>query len=192
MDKPPYAARPGNRNPVERELLGRGVLYRVIYDPGGLSGFHDLRADLEDSASRGEQSRVMPGVPTKLVLADDRIALIPLQAAPSVIESIVVVHPSALLQALGALFESLWARALPLTLRPDGPLAEEGPTTDEKRLVTLLISGVPDVVIARQLGISYRTFQRRLHGLMGRLGAETRFQAGVRATMLGWIARGGG
>ena len=189
IDKPPYATPSGNRNPVERELLGRGLRYRVIYDPGGLTDYHDLRADLERSTALGEQSRVLPGAPTKLIRADDRIGLIPLQAAPSTIESIVVVHQSALLEALGALFESLWARALPLPLNIDEPVSEDGPTADEMRLLALLITGVPDVVIARQLGLSYRTFQRRLHELMDRLGAETRFQAGIRAVILGWIPR---
>jgi hypothetical protein len=187
IDKPPYATPSGNRNPVEGELLGRGIRYRVIYDPGGLEDYHDLRADLEKSTALGEQARVLPGAPTKLILADDRVGLIPLQAAPSTIESIVVVHPSALLQALGALFDSLWARALPLPLRLDEVVSDDGPTTDEMRLLALLTTGVPDVVIARQLGLSYRTFQRRLHELMGRLGAETRFQAGIRAVKLGWI-----
>src|SRR5262249_35503602 len=189
IDKPPYATPSGNRNPVEGDLLGRGVQYRVIYDPGGLEDYHDLRADLEKSTALGEQARVLPGAPTKLILADDRVGLIPLQAAPSTIESIVVVHPSALLEALGALFESLWARALPLPLRWDEVVSDDGPTTDEMRLLALLVTGVPDVVIARQLGLSYRTFQRRLRELMGRLGAETRFQAGIRAVQLGWVPR---
>jgi hypothetical protein len=196
IDKPPYAAPSGNRNPVEQEMLGRGVRYRVIYDPGGLSGYHDLAADLERSVALGEQARVLPDAPTKLILADDRIGLIPLQAAPATIESIVVVHPSALLQALGALFESLWARALPLPLSVDEPTPEELISTDrlsrdETRLLTLLTTGVPDVVIARQLGLSYRTYQRRLRELMRRLDASTRFQAGVRAVLLGWVPRDG-
>jgi DNA-binding transcriptional ArsR family regulator/DNA-binding CsgD family transcriptional regulator len=194
IDKPPYAAAPGNYNPVEVELLGRGIRYRVIYDPGGLADFHDLHADLERSASLGEEARVLPRAPTKLILADDRIGLIPLQAAPATIESIVVVHPSALLRALGALFESLWTHALPLSLHeqaaePD--LAGYGPTQEERRLLALLTTGVPDVVIARQLGLSYRTYQRRLQELMRRLDAETRFQAGMRAVLLGWIPGGG-
>jgi hypothetical protein len=190
IDKPPYATPSGNLNPVEREMLGRGLRYRVIYDPGGLSGYHDLRADLEKSTELGEEARVLPDAPTKLILADDRIGLIPLQAAPSTIESIVVVHPSALLQALGALFESLWSRALPLPLSGEEVVAEDRPSREEARLLALLTTGLPDVVIARQLGLSYRTYQRRLHELMSRLGAETRFQAGVRAVLLGWIPRG--
>lgn len=192
IDKPPYATPSGNRNPIEQEMLGRGIRYRVIYDPGGLSGYHDLRADLEKSMALGEQARVLPEAPTKLILADESIGLIPLQAAPSTIESIVVVHPSALLRALGALFESLWARALPLPLRPDELVHGDQPSQDEMRLLALLTTGVPDVVIARQLGLSYRTYQRRLRELMTRLGAETRFQAGVRAVLLGWIPRDDG
>src|SRR5256886_483354 len=183
IDKPPYATPSGNRNPVEREMLARGVRYRVIYDPGGLSDYHDLRADLENSTALGEEARVVPDAPTKLILADDRIGLIPLQAAPSRIESIVVVHPSALLQALGALFESLWARALPLPLSADDEvLAADRPSQDQMRLLALLTTGLPDVVIARQLGLSYRTYQRRPDDLMTRLRAGTRLLAGVRAT----------
>ena len=188
IDKPPYATPSGNRNPVEREMLGRGVRYRVIYDPGGLSGYHDIGTDLENSTALGEQARVLPDAPTKLLLADDRIGLIPLQAAPSSIESIVVVHPSALLEALGALFESLWARALPLPLSHEEDTGTaDRPSRDEVRLLALLTTGLPDVVSARQLGLSYRTYQRRLHELMRRLGAATRFQAGIRAVRLGWI-----
>src|SRR5436305_2106552 len=187
IDKPPYATPSGNRNPVEREMLARGVRYRVIYDPGGLSDYHDLRADLEKSTALGEEARVVPDAPTKLILADDRIGLIPLQAAPSTIESIVVVHPSALLEALGALFESLWARALPLPLPGEELATEDRPSREEARLLALLTTGLPDVVIARQLGLSYRTYQRRLRELLSRLGAETRFQAGIRAALLGWV-----
>ncbi|BFU45205.1 TrmB family transcriptional regulator [Krasilnikovia sp. MM14-A1004] len=185
IDKPPYAVPSGNRNPVELAMLARGVRYRVIYDPRGLVEFHDLRTDLEQSSARGEVARVLAGTPTKLILADDRVGLIPLQAAPSSIESIVVVHPSALLEALGALFESLWDRALPLGAAPE--ITATGPTPDERRLLTLLTTGLPDEAIARQLGLSYRTFQRRLRRLLVRLDAETRFQAGVRAAHLGWI-----
>jgi DNA-binding CsgD family transcriptional regulator len=188
IDKPPYAVPSGNHNPIEVELLARGIRYRAIYDPGGLEDFHDLRADLERSAMLGEEARVLPDAPTKLILADDHVGLIPLQLEPRSIESIVVVHRTALLGALGALFESLWERALPLALRWAEPPASDGPTRDEARLLTLLTTGLPDVVIARQLGLSYRTFQRRLRDLMARLGAETRFQAGMRAALLGWVA----
>ncbi|MFF4189615.1 IS5 family transposase [Nonomuraea sp. NPDC001831] len=52
---------------------------------------------------------------------------------------------------------------------------------DDKRLIALLLTGLTDEAIARQLGIGYRTAQRRIDELMARLGAHTRFQAGVQA-----------
>jgi DNA-binding CsgD family transcriptional regulator len=105
--------------------------------------------------------------------------------------SSVVVHPSGLLDALCEFFEVLWARALPLSAylagRPNG--AGDAPSSDEARLLALLTTGLTDQVMARQLGVSYRTFQRRLSGLMERLGAGTRFQLGMRAASLGWVSQ---
>jgi hypothetical protein len=46
-----------------------------------------------------------------------------------------------------------------------------------------LLSGFTDEAIARQLGTSHRTVQRRVAALMADLGAQTRFQVGVRAAV---------
>ncbi|KAA2254658.1 transcriptional regulator TrmB [Solihabitans fulvus] len=186
IDKPPYAAGPLANHPVELEMLRRGISYRVIYDPSGLERFHDLPTELEISLAHGEQARVLPDAPIKLCVADDRLGLIPLQAAPPAIESIIVVHRSALLDALCALFDTLWDQAMPLPLNSvaDSPA---GPTLEERRLLALLTTGMPDESIAKQMGLSHRTFQRRLHALLARVGAKTRFQAGLRAAHLGWV-----
>jgi len=50
-----------------------------------------------------------------------------------------------------------------------------------------MAAGAPDASIARQAGVSQRTVERRLRSLMDRLGAETRFQAGVLAVHRGWL-----
>jgi DNA-binding NarL/FixJ family response regulator len=42
-------------------------------------------------------------------------------------------------------------------------------------------------VIARQLRLSRRTVTRRIAALLDRLGATTRFQAGVQAATRGWL-----
>jgi DNA-binding CsgD family transcriptional regulator len=186
IDRPPYASDPARNHPVEVEMLDRGIAYRVIYDSTGMDQFHDLLGELEISIAHGEQARVLPAAPLKLCLADDRIGMIPLQAAPPDIESAVVVHKSALLDALCTLFDALWERALPLAL-VDDPSVADGPTTEERRLLALLTTGIPDETIAKQLGLSQRTLQRRIRALMTRLGAETRFQAGLRAAQVGWI-----
>ena len=188
IDRPPYASEPARNHPVEVEMLQRGIIYRVIYDATGMDQFHDLLGELEISIKHGEQARILPAAPLKLCLADDRIGMIPLQAAPPDIESAVVVHRSALLEALCTLFDALWERALPLpsALGAD-PALSDGPTSGERRLLALLTTGIPDETIAKQLGLSSRTLQRRIRALMTRLGAETRFQAGLRAAQIGWI-----
>ena len=57
----------------------------------------------------------------------------------------------------------------------------------EHRVLTLLVTVMSDVAIARQLGVSQRTVERRISALMERLGASSRFQAGLLARDRGWI-----
>jgi DNA-binding NarL/FixJ family response regulator len=103
---------------------------------------------------------------------------------------LVIVRPSGLLDALIALFENLWRMALPLQFSSDeevGLPSLDEPGHDELRLLSLLATGLPDSTIAARLGISHRTYQRRLRSLLDRLGAQTCFQAGIQATRRGWI-----
>jgi hypothetical protein len=197
IDRPPYANTGPDRTdpktgmmPLQEETMRRGVGYRVIYDTAGLEGtggvgpFHSFDTDLAACAELGEDARVMSGTPTKMMLADDRIGVIPLRTTAYEVASGVVVHPSGLLEALGSLFEVLWAHAQPLA----GPAG--GPDRDDAQLLALLTTGLTDPVMARQLGISHRTFQRRLRTLMEGVGATTRFQLGARTAALGWLGDG--
>lgn len=197
IDRPPYANSDPDRldpktgmMPVQAQMMRRGIGYRVIYDTEGLATSRRFDTDIRASAELGEDARVMADTPTKMLIADDRIALIPLRAAPNELVSSVVVHPSGLLEVLCDFFEVLWGRALPISEYLSGrrPGAPDGPSPAEARLLALLTTGMTDQVMARQLGVSYRTFQRRLHGLMERLGATTRFQLGMRAASLGWVS----
>ncbi|MEJ2874368.1 MULTISPECIES: helix-turn-helix domain-containing protein [unclassified Saccharothrix] len=181
VDKPPYAEPPSVLHPVERELLDRGVRFRGVYDRSALE-LHGLEEDLEPGLALGEQARVVAVAPLKMILADDHTGLIPLDAAEPDLRTALVVRPCTLLDALGALFEVLWQQALPLRLHDHTALS-----TQDARLLGLLTTGMPDRAIAKQLGLSYRTFQRRLHDLMDALGAQTRFQAGLRAAARGWV-----
>lgn len=140
--------------------------------------------ELNRDIAHGDSARVLAGTPIKLGLFDDRYGLVPLEIEPAALESIVIIHRSALLSGLSVLFETLWEHALPLHVEVD-KLA--GPTEEEAALLQFLVAGLPDESAARQLGISYSTLQRRLRRLMIRLGATTRFQAGLRAANLGWL-----
>lgn len=192
IDKPPYAASDPELNiSNERELLRRGVVWRVIYDAAGLESFHRLDGDVRTTMTAGEHARVLSDAPIKLLIADDRLGMLPLQIAPQTINSVVVVHRSALLEALSALFEQLWCQALPLGSFGEAPVPTTEPTETERQLLSLLTAGLTDERIAEHMGVSLRTMQRRLRELLERLGATTRFQAGIRATMQGWIRASG-
>ncbi|AWW43541.1 helix-turn-helix transcriptional regulator [Streptomyces cadmiisoli] len=192
FDCPPYAAAAGHSEPngTELELLGRGVKYRVIYDSSVL----DLPGWLEDVTAgirRGEQARIAPGLPTKLAISDDRIAMLPLlRPGDDAVTASYVIHPSPLLDALVALFESVWERSV--QIRPFTPPADEDflpdqLSQDEEKLLTLLASGATDRSAGRALGWSERTVQRHITRLMRRFGAQTRFQLAMEATRRGWI-----
>jgi DNA-binding NarL/FixJ family response regulator len=97
-----------------------------------------------------------------------------------------VIHPSSLLDALSTLFEAEWERGVPLSV--NGPLdGANGPDEETRNLLMLLASGLTDHGIARSLGWSIRTTQRRIHAQMEDLGATTRFQMGMSAKARGWL-----
>jgi DNA-binding CsgD family transcriptional regulator/predicted DNA-binding transcriptional regulator len=185
VDKPPYAQPPTVLHPAERELLGKGVRFRGVYDRSALE-LRDLAGDLEAGLALGEEARVVADAPLKMILVDRDFGLVPLRSDLPEIRTALVIRRCALLDALEALFGLLWREGLPLSL----PAAEQPGVLsfDDARLLALLTTGLPDRSIAKQLGMSYRTFQRRLRNLMTQLGAGTRFQAGLQAAARGWVA----
>jgi DNA-binding NarL/FixJ family response regulator len=190
-DAPPYAtALPAESHPVndiEIELLASGVPYRVIYDPRGLDRPGRL-ADLQAGIAAGEQARVGE-VPVKLLITDQSRALLPLHSRPTDFVSALRIEESTLVDALHELFEMYWERAISLQVgngqtRPADPA---GPTPAGRSVLPLLVAGLSDVAIARQLKWNERTVRRHVRGLLAELGAETRFQAGYQAVARGWL-----
>lgn len=188
FDRPPYVRSAGvETNPVQAERIAAGVEYRTVYDRGILEDaaiFARVQAEL----AAGERGRVLADVPLKLAIADRTMALLPLlDADESGDQAALVIRPSVLLDSLAALFEALWTRAVPLRLG-----ARSVPEVDPELLevVELLATGMTDERIARHLGTSERTVRRRVALALQALGADTRFQAGLRAHQLGWLPEG--
>lgn len=191
-DIPPYAsvhsqdeAHPVNT--LELDLLASGIRYRVLYDPSGLDRPGRL-ADLEAGIQAGEQARVAD-VPVKLLMSDQPLAYLQLHRRPTDFASALRLEESTLLEAMRELFEMYWARAIPLRVRDGHPQLDgsTGPTPAERRLLPLLVGGLSDVAIARQLGWTERTVRRHVQALMIKLNAGTRFQAGFQAVQAGWL-----
>lgn len=180
LDKPPYAvAEPERQGELQLDQLRNGISYRTVYDADALADAEQLAAARE-LARGGERSRMLRGVPLKMVITDGRAAL--LRSG----EEIVELGPSALLDGLVVLFELLWRRATPLwesTNSRNG--TEHSLTADDEQLLALAAAGLTDQAIARRLGVAQRTVERRMQRIMRTLDATTRFQAGLRAAQRG-------
>jgi DNA-binding CsgD family transcriptional regulator len=189
--KPPVVAVSAQDNDAEYDVLAEGVRYRVIYDRELLM----LPGDpymVSEAASKGEEARIAVDLPLKLAIADDDLALVPVaDTAPGGEPCAVLVHQSGLLDALVALFETLWVSSTPILVGANGHIDEdspaEEPTAGDMRLLSLLLAGLTDQSIALQLGLSTRTVQRRLHDLIKLTGVRTRVQLIWQATKRGWI-----
>lgn len=87
---------------------------RVVYSRESLEHPGRLEHSIEPCIEAGEQARVLPSVPVKLVLIDDAYALVALSIKETdVYNTMLVVQPCGLLSALVALFEQAWQNALP-------------------------------------------------------------------------------
>ncbi|MFF9909279.1 LuxR family transcriptional regulator [Streptomyces sp. NPDC013457] len=184
LESPPYFPHSGATEDA-LATLARGVTQRVVYARESLEYPGRLREAIEPCVEAGEQARVLPSVPVKLLIIDDAYALVSLSIREAdVVNTLLVVQPSGLLSALVALFEQSWTNALPLHGRTTRP---SGLPPGDRRLLWLLAGGATDDVIARELGVSRRTLFRRLEVLMARLGAANRFQLALQAQRSGWL-----
>ncbi|MGE6730321.1 response regulator transcription factor [Streptomyces sp. NPDC059900] len=60
-------------------------------------------------------------------------------------------------------------------------------SSTERALLRLAAEGCTDAAAASRLHVSHRTARRMMAALMERLGARSRFEAGVKAARLGWL-----
>ncbi|MEU3463829.1 helix-turn-helix domain-containing protein [Streptomyces sp. NPDC006733] len=181
IDCPPYFSSP-TFNPIEFELLRRGISCRVIYDSVSLEGRMPF---VQDCIDAGEQARSLPAVRMKMLIADRRAAMIPLNFEATESMAALFVHPSPLLTALVTCFDLLWERATPLAVDKKGAAGQLAPADQE--LLSMLAAGMKDATITRALGITQRTMTRRVAHLLEALDAKTRFQAGLQAAKRGWL-----
>ncbi|WP_106814254.1 helix-turn-helix domain-containing protein [Microbacterium timonense] len=173
----------GEDNIEEDRALARGVRYRVIVESAVLERPGFLAAARE-MAQLGEEVRVLPTLPTRMFVADDQMALVPMhaQGADQGFGALLI-HPSGLLDLVISIFEQYWTAATEFLPIAATPTAEEV----DRDLLRLLLLGVTDAAAAAQLGISLRTVQRRVADLMETAGVTTRMQLGAEAVRRSWV-----
>lgn len=169
--------------PLDKELLGRGVALRSLFLDSARSHAPTFRY-LKDIHDAGARVRTTSLLPTRILIYDRRTAIVPLDAQNTA-RGAVVVRDLPLLNLLNHLFELYWDQATPLDACRTQPME----LSDlERTVLRLMAAGQLDEAISRHIGLSVRTTRRIISDLTRRLGAGSRFQAGVRAAVRGWIA----
>lgn len=140
-------------------------------------------AHLSRLAGPGREIRICAAeLPHETIVIDRRLAILAGDRVGGV-RTFTVVRTPALVTGVRALFDAAWEQAAPLAdhLRGDAPALRP----ESRAILRQLATGRKDEVAARELGLSLRTYRRRVAELMAVLGAESRFQAGARARALG-------
>ncbi|MGI5501192.1 LuxR C-terminal-related transcriptional regulator [Lentzea sp. CA-135723] len=181
LDQPPYVTPLGQHVALEDETRSRDVQWRVVYDRSAVD-LPGRVTEIIELVAAGERARVTPTLPFKLAVIDAHAAVLPVVNG-DVVDKVLLIRPSALLDVLRSTFELYWEKGIPFS--PGGIYAAAADV--DPNLLGLLAAGLTDESIARQLGLAPRTVQRRVRQLMDRCGAQTRFQAGVQAMRRGWL-----
>ncbi|MFC1421419.1 LuxR C-terminal-related transcriptional regulator [Streptacidiphilus cavernicola] len=163
-------------------LLDRGVRMRTVY----LDSVRNHQPTLDHVTwlgARGGQVRTVPVLPIRMIIADRCQAILPIDTADARAGA-VILRGAGTVAALVALFESIWAVAVPLGAAAP---SEDGMPPQERAVLVLLAQGFTDEAIAKRMGVSPRTARRIAAELMERLQARSRFEAGVHAVQDGWL-----
>ncbi|WP_426513387.1 helix-turn-helix transcriptional regulator [Dactylosporangium sp. McL0621] len=190
LTMPPYVAGDDGSDflSAESATIRRGIRVRSVYEGRGLTDAVTLTI-VERSIRIGEEVRVTDRLPMKLSLFDRRTGFVPLNIDDPGLGALVV-HSSPLLDALIALFDSIWSRATALRPGATGWVAD-GIDERSRQVLNLMSAGLKDESIARALNMSRRTVQKHVTNTMTLLGARTRFQAALLARERGWIGEPG-
>jgi len=155
---------------------------RKLLSPAALVREEDRR-HLRQINAAGAQVRISAApLPHETILIDRSFAILAAAATTEPREYTVTNSPS-LVGGVYALFDAAWQAAteLDVYLRSDLPHLGDA----DRAVLGMLAAGHTDESSARQLGLSLRTYRRRVAGLMAALEAGSRFQAGLRAGTLG-------
>jgi DNA-binding CsgD family transcriptional regulator len=181
-----YAAWPVTERFPVLERLHSGLLehrgmVRILIPRDALVDDENM-ASVRTLSERSAHIRVHPyTLPTTAILDG---ALGAVAAVGEGEDRLVAVRDGDVVRALQAFYNTIWSHAITLADMPEESLSWPEDST-AARVLRLLCLGYTDEAAARKLGLSVRTYRRYVAELMHHMKANSRFQAGVRATQLG-------
>ncbi|WP_433891569.1 LuxR C-terminal-related transcriptional regulator [Streptomyces sp. CA-111067] len=162
----------------DADIIGKGVRVRDMYPLSVLQSAKYVRY-LQDLAGLGAEVRLVDHAPFDALIFDGHtVAIAPDRQNPS--QSMLVIRGAVLVGTYVELYEDYWLRAIPLAEATGSGLEDKEFSPQERVIIRLMAAGLSDDQIARKLGVSRRTVQRSVARLMERLGAASRFEAGLR------------
>ncbi|MDX2297443.1 MULTISPECIES: hypothetical protein [Streptomyces] len=164
------------RAPFRRALAG-GLLSRTLLAPHAVHAPERL-AETRARHSRGDLHRVTTEPVHDMALVNRSVAFAPADPADPEAGTLQIRHPG-LVSLLADVFDGMWARAHDLDDPPVNPI--------ERQVLHALARHPTDEAAARSVQLSVRKFRAHVADLMGRLGAQSRFQAALLAKERGWL-----
>lgn len=175
------AARAAIRNRM-RATESPGLTARKLLSPMALAD-EATREHVRSVQGQGALVRISGSpLPHETIIIDRRVTILAGRETPTGRQYTVTTSPT-VVDGVHALFSAIWENAVEL----DTYLLRDIPHLDAqgRTILEALGSGLTDASAARRLGVSLRTYRRRVAELMATLDAGSRFQAGLRAGELG-------
>ncbi|MFG3051045.1 LuxR C-terminal-related transcriptional regulator [Kitasatospora sp. NPDC048239] len=153
-----------------------GLVMRKLYTRRALADPDQVRR-LQRIAASGIEVRLCEGPLAREAIIIDRRTAILAGAPVRGVRTYTVVQTPEVVEGVRSLFRANWESATDLA-----DCARPAHLTDRtSQILHALAAGHTDETAARLLGLSLRTYRRRVAELMTELGATSRFQAGLLA-----------
>ncbi|WP_051174007.1 response regulator transcription factor [Amycolatopsis orientalis] len=177
------ADRRSDEVPEPAERRAGDLRIRKIYRSGVLLDSVSAQELARRRDRFGAQIRITTEDLNETIIMDGRVVILAGDLIAGQRGYSVITQPETV-QGVISLYETAWRSATDLAVF-DARVSEIRQLAPA--VLDLLGSGVKDEAAARSLGLGVRTYRRRVAELMAALGAESRFQAGVRARELGLV-----
>lgn len=154
-----------------RQIVPRHALDRVT------------AADVAAAGRLTGRARLTESIPFKMIVVDRTVAAVPLDLE-LLYNGLLLIRDPVVVQALVRAHQAWWEAGDEVTSVPAPP----GVLPPHLRpVLDALMAGLTDETAAARLGISGRTYSRRVGELLAALGTTSRFRAGAEAARRGWL-----